>query len=116
WHAIHFLLNGEVYGGDPPLCNAVLGGEPIGEDAGYGPARYLTPEQVADVAATLKSISRESLLAKFDAAALTENSIYPSIWDEGEEALDYIGQYYEETQRFFADASKHGYAALTYIN
>jgi hypothetical protein len=30
WHAIHFLLTGDPWEGEPPLRNAVLGGTPLG--------------------------------------------------------------------------------------
>ena len=46
WHGIHYLLAGDTWGGDPPLANVVLGGTAIGDDVGYGPARYLTADEV----------------------------------------------------------------------
>src|SRR5262245_17894050 len=47
WHGIHFLLTGSTWHGDPPLSWVVMGGVPIGPDIfGYGPVRYLLPEQV----------------------------------------------------------------------
>lgn len=45
WHAIHFCLTRDPWGGEPPLVYAVLGGVPLGDDdLGYGPARFLTAE------------------------------------------------------------------------
>lgn len=39
WQAIHFMLNGEPYGGDSLLSHLIFGIKPIGkEDVGYGAA------------------------------------------------------------------------------
>jgi hypothetical protein len=38
WHMIHYLVTGHTDDSDAP-GNALLAGEPLGEDAGYGPAR-----------------------------------------------------------------------------
>src|SRR5262245_1240188 len=57
WHGIHYVLTGEADGGKEPWSLAVLGGEEIGDDLGYGPARFLTPTQVAAVSQALSSLS-----------------------------------------------------------
>jgi hypothetical protein len=55
WHGVHFLLCGKAEPDADPASQAVLGGEEIGEDDfGYGPARYLTPAQVAEISAILE--------------------------------------------------------------
>ena len=47
WHAIHYILCGHPWEGEPPYFNVVLGGTEINdEDVGYGPARYLVPAEV----------------------------------------------------------------------
>jgi Domain of unknown function (DUF1877) len=53
WHGIHYLLCGKANPGAEPLSWAVLGGEEIGEEIGYGPARFLEPEHVHSIAAWL---------------------------------------------------------------
>ena len=50
WHGLHYLLCGEVEPGSRPLSQAILGGAEVGEDMGYGPARYFTLTQVAGIA------------------------------------------------------------------
>src|SRR5262245_61651019 len=58
WHGIHFLLTGSAWDGEEPLCFLVKGGEEIGdEDFGYGPARILSPNQIAAWADSLSAIS-----------------------------------------------------------
>jgi hypothetical protein len=116
WHGIHFLLTGDAWGGDAPLCNVVLGGTEVGEDAGYGPARYISVDDVRAVADALRDLPREKLAKRFDAAAMSKDSIYPSIWDEGEDALDYLLTFYESLRAYYFDAASKGNAMLKYLN
>jgi hypothetical protein len=53
WHGIHYLLTGLAEGGPEPQSLAVFGGEEFGPEVGYGPARFLTADQVRHVAETL---------------------------------------------------------------
>lgn len=117
WHAIHFTLTGDSYGGDGPISQPILGGTPIGdEDVGYGPARGLSAPEVQKVAAALAAISEASFRAKFDPAALEAADIYPQIWDEGDEALDYIAEYFLVMKQFYEQAAEKGLAAVLFIN
>ena len=118
WHGIHYLITGDPWEGEPPLANAVLGGTELSdEDVGYGPARYLTQEEVRDVAAALEDISPDELRTRFDPAELERANIYPNIWQrDGEEALEYVLEYYGEVRRFFCAASEMGDGMLLYLN
>src|SRR6478609_11842389 len=52
WDGILFLLTGQnVVNTDHPLAKVLFSGQLIDEeqDLGYGPAHYLTPEQVKDL-------------------------------------------------------------------
>lgn len=114
WHAIHYLLTRSAWKVEGSLANAVLGGIEIGDDIGYGPAKYITVDEVKDVAAKLPT--RESLKMSFDAKAMTSEQIYPEIWDEGEDALDYVIEYYDLMKSYYLDAASRGNAMLKYVN
>ena len=116
WHGIHFLLTGSPWRGAEPLVNVVLGGVEIGEDVGYGPARYLTPDQVRDVAAALSAIPSDLLGARFDPDAMIRADIYPEIWDEGDEARNYLLGAYERLRNHYLDAARRGNAMLIFID
>ena len=118
WHAIHFLLTGTAWGGDPPLNFIAAGGTEIGDDLGYGPARGLTSAEVRTLASALKALPRDSLLQRFDPAALTAAEIYPDIWDRAPEEDDtrgYVAEYYEQLRSFILDAAAAGEALLISI-
>ena len=115
WHAIHFLLTGSAWEGDPPLNFIVTGGTPMGDDLGYGPARGLTSSEVGKVAAALKLIAPDSLLQRFDPAALTSAEIYPEIWNRPQDEDDsrgYVSEYYDQLRSFVLDAAVEGEALL----
>ena len=68
WDAIHrALTDGDLSydGGSYPLSHVVLGGEPLYSGEDYIIA-LKTPEQVRDVAAALKAVTREELRRGYD--------------------------------------------------
>jgi Domain of unknown function (DUF1877) len=116
WHAIHFMLTKEQYGGEGPLAQVIMGGVPIGEeDVGYGPARGMPVTEVQKVAAALIGVSESEFRARYDPTGLTAADIYPQIWEEGEDALNYITDNFLEVKSFYVDAAKKGLAVILFI-
>ena len=117
WHAIHFLLNGDAWGGEPPLGNAVLGGRPLGDiDVGYGPARYLTADEVAETADALEQVSSDKLLARFDVELLNGVDIYPTSWNGDDREHEFVRENYQRLVRFFRATADAGDALLIFLN
>lgn len=117
WHGIHFILTGEQYGGEGYLAHVIMGGVPIGEeDVGYGPARGMSASEVKEVASAIRQVSETDFRAKFDPAALSSADIYPQIWDEGDDALDYVAENFLETKRFYQTAAEQGLAVVLFIS
>jgi hypothetical protein len=119
WDGILFLLTGQnVANTEHPLAKVLFSGQLIDEeqDLGYGPAHYLTPEQVVELNAQIANISIVDLKQKYDPKKMNEIEVYPSIWDEGDEAFDYLAQYFKDLQQVYADAAKNGEAVITFVN
>jgi hypothetical protein len=119
WDGILFLLTGQnVANTEHPLAKVLFSGQLIDEeqDLGYGPAHYLTPEQVVELNAQIANISIADLKQKYDPKKMNEIEVYPSIWDEGDEAFDYLAQYFKDLQQVYADAAKNGEAVITFVN
>lgn len=117
WHGIHFLLTGSDWQGDEPLCFLLSSGETVGDvDVGYGPARTLTVEQVSAFARALNALSREDFEKRFDEKKLQTAEIYPAIWDEGKDALDYLVEYFGTLKTFVNDVSKAHQCLLLWIS
>ena len=118
WHGIHFLLTGDAFGGEGPEALAVLGGNAFGEDVGYGPTRYLVPEEVKAVADVLSTITRGPLHQRYVPETFEAADIYPTgIWEnEDEQAFEWLMLCYEEVKAFYKHAADNGNAVLLYIN
>jgi hypothetical protein len=116
WHGIHFLLTGTAWETSTDLGLAVLGGEPLGDDLGYGPVRMLDPHQVDRVASALGRLSRDKLRLRFDRGRMRALEIYPDIWDEPEVLDEYLLSNLDDLAKFYAEASAGGEAVLLAIN
>ena len=117
WHGIHFLLSGDAWGGEPPLANVVLGGTEVGDDVGYGPARYLTADEVRAAANALQDITPDVLRSRYVATALSENEIYPEIWDDpDDDAIEYLVTWYQILRDYYIDAAAKKNAMLKVLN
>ena len=46
---------------------------------------------------------------------MSKNGIYPEIWDEGDDALDYLLTWYESLRAYYFDAASKGNAMLKYL-
>jgi hypothetical protein len=116
WHGIHFLLTGSASEGTTPL-HFILGGSPMGEeDLGYGPARGFSPPEVKQIAEALSPLTTEVLAARYDPEKLAASEVYPGIWaDEGDEARDYLIDFYEQLRAFVAAAAAEQQAMLVFM-
>ncbi|HEY6400911.1 MAG TPA: YfbM family protein [Blastocatellia bacterium] len=116
WHGIHFLLTGSAWGGEEPLCYLLEGGEMLDyENYPDGPPRVLRPDQIANWANALSTISAEDLRKRFDPKAMMKAEIYPSIWDrdpEEDDTLGYLLGYYEPLRSFLEQAKKENRGAI----
>jgi hypothetical protein len=115
WHGIHFLLAGKDWETTEGAGEAILGGDPIGEDDGYGPARLVTADRVHTVAAALRTVDEDTLRGRYDAEGLTAAEIYPEIWDEADVLDEYLLPYFQDLRSFYLAAADAGEAVLLAI-
>lgn len=120
WDGIIFLLTGQgIANANHPLLRVLFSGQIIDEeqDLGYGPAHYLTPEQVAELNSEISKITIADLKQKYDPKKMAELEVYPTIWEqEGDEAFDYLCEYFVNLQQVYSDATKNGEAIITFLN
>lgn len=106
WHGLHYLLTGSAWEGAPPLSFILAGGQTIGPDLDYGPARLLSTQFVKELDRALSLVTIEGLWQRFDPAKMFEQQIYPEIWDEPEEELkDEYGWYFNDLKNFVRSAA-----------
>ena len=116
WHGIHFLLTGSRWEGEEPLCYLVKGGELVGQEG--DDARVLRPDQIADWANALSTISADDLRKRYDPASMKKADIYAMIWDRVDEEqgnLEYLLDYYEALRSFLEKTKKENKGAIISI-
>jgi len=119
WEGILFLLTGQSLAeADHPLAAVLFSGQLIDEeqDLGYGPAHYNSPEQVSKLNQLISALNEEDLKQRFDPEKMTTQGIYPEIWDEGNQAFDYLSENFISVQQIYDQAAKNGEAIITFIN
>jgi hypothetical protein len=114
WHGIHFLLTGSVEPNDSLASKVIMGGENIGPDRGYGPAQLLKPAEVKAIADLLEHTTPEMLRERFRPKEMTQSGVYPAvIWErDGDEALEYVLDYYKKLVAFYKLAAERGQAVI----
>lgn len=113
WHGIHYLLTGLAWESSEGVGQAILGGQEVGEDLGYGAARLLSPEQVVMITQALSELSPTEFAAKFDPSTLNEADIYPGNWEEADRTG--LAATYETVVRYYQDAAAQGHGILLYL-
>ena len=123
WGGILYLLTGKAFASGSPedevdslnriFFSAQLFDEDM--DVGYGPAHYLTPEQVAGINHKIASLTEADLKSHYDPEAMNkEEKLYPSL-DWNEKIFDYLYFHFQALQSFFATAASRGEAIVTYL-
>jgi Domain of unknown function (DUF1877) len=91
-----------------------MGGTEVGDDLGYGPARYFEPSEVVDIARELSRPPLEAeMAARFDPNQMTRLSIYPGQWSVS--GRDWVFDAFRQLRQFYIDASAAGLAVVTCI-
>jgi len=119
WEGIIFLLTGSnLAEAEDPLVAILFSGQLLDEeqDLGYGPAHYLTPQQVVELNDELAKFSVEDSKEKFNTEKMMELGVYPEIWDEGDQAFDYLSEHFLILQQFFNTAAANNEAVITYLS
>ena len=124
WGGILYLLTGKAFASGSPedeidsLNRIFFSAQFFDEDmdVGYGPAHYLTPEQVAGIHRKIASLTEADLKARYDTEAMNkEEKLYPSL-DWNKKIFDYLYFHFQALQSFFATAASRGEAIVTFLN
>lgn len=115
WHGVHYLLCGKAEPGADLASQAVMGGTEIGDDLGYGPARYFEAGRVADIARELSRPNLEAeMTARFDPDEMAKLGIYPGQFVSAEDK-QWLMDAFRQLRQFYVDASAANSAVVTCI-
>ena len=120
WHGLHFLLTGEAWDGEEPVCYLLAAGEQIGDeeehDAGYGPARGLSVSQVKAFAKALTAISEQELRSRYNGQQMMALEIYPRGWEEEpDEMREWLLASYDKLQHFVVQTAANNKGLLIWL-
>jgi Domain of unknown function (DUF1877) len=116
WHGVHYLLCGQAVPGADLASQAVMGGTEVGEDLGYGPARYFNPAEVAAIARELTRPNLEAeMTARFDPAQMANLGIYPGQFDPVDDR-QWLMDAFHKLRQFYVDASAAKLAVVTCLD
>jgi len=116
WHGVHYLLCGMVEPGTDLASQAVMGGTEVGEDLGYGPARYFDADRVAAIARELTRPNLEAeVTARFDPAQMENLGIYPGQFDPVDDR-QWLMDAFRELRKFYVDAAAAKLAVVTCLD
>jgi len=112
WHGVHYLLCGKVQPGTDLASQVVMGGTEIGEDLGYGPARYFEADKVAEIARELSRPNLEAeMTARRDPDQMATLGIYPGQFEPDDE--QWLMNAFRELRQFYVGASSANLAVVT---
>ncbi|WP_271768126.1 YfbM family protein [Aquimarina algiphila] len=120
WEGIQYLLTGKGMAElEEPniLTRAFFSFQILDEeqDLGYGPAQYLTSEQVTETNSELQKLDIDKLKNKVSGTDMIEKGIYPEIWTESE-AIEFLFDNFKDFLDFYKKASENNEAILSFIN
>lgn len=121
WEGMFYLLTGctlaQIEEAKPPLSWILFSGQLVDEqqDMGYGPAHYISAEQVGRFNKALDGVSREDLQRKYDGKKMDQAGIYPEVWEQPE-SLEYVLGTFERLKDFYKIAEKEKMAVITFIS
>lgn len=120
WHMLHYLFTGQASDGNLPAASLMHGGQEVGEDMGYGPARAMSPEETADFARYLETLDVATLSSRLDIEAMQRQGVYcaADADDEGSliELEEELEHYFPQLQAFVARAAGKGEGLLMWMS
>jgi len=118
WEAIYYILTGSALAEDAshPLGRIIFSHQHFddNQDMGYGPAHYLSPDDVKTLNQDLQAISAADVKSRYNGEEMDEKGIYPEVWSE-EESYEYLEQNFLDLKTFFQTASDKNNAIVSYI-
>ena len=123
WHVLYYILTGKSWEAvDSPLGRAIMGGRELPDTQrvmGYGPARYLTPSQVSEVASALSDFPFAERALTYNHIAAEAAKVYPHRYPNdplAEDEKQALIDYFNLLRDFYADAAKKGNAMILWVS
>ena len=116
WHMLHYLFTGSI---DDTRSHgaALLSGEELGEDIGYGPVRLHGEKATAEFARFLESVDLEGRLARMNVAEMANAGVYSMPDGDEEDGIrDEIGYYFPQLRDYVVRVAQKQGGLLTWLS
>ena len=113
WHELHFLLTGKLEPDGTILGDAVLGGEEVGTELGYGRARLVRSDRAKEIFNSLKDNEFRDLLKAINRAAPEIEEVYAGSGLRGD--ASYLERPFRVLLDAYRTASFRDAALLSYL-
>ncbi len=90
-----------------------MGGTPIGEDLGYGPARVLDEQEVAKISMGVANITKSDFESRFDVDKMQD--VYSFHPEDAEDEWPVSSDLFEEMKKFYASAAEQTCGMILYL-
>lgn len=114
WHALHFLLTGSLEPDGTPVGDAILGGEPLGPDVGYGPVRVISADYAREIQQDLEAVDIRAAYQALEPDSADLSAIYCG-FDFIAEEVNFLSDYFEQMKKLYAEAVREGQAVIAYL-
>ena len=120
WDGIQYLLTGKGISNfqSPPtiIGRAIFSDQLLDpeQDMGYGPAQYLTPDQVRETATALGTLELSALKESLDVVEMEKLMVYPGFWSQAG-TLDFLLDSFAALQAFYTKAASNHQAIVSFL-
>ena len=97
-----------------PLVNAIGAGKEIGYETGYGPLKYLLPNEVGEILDGLIFLDEEGFKERFIRESQKVEPLPWIDWSE-DEMLDWLTDYFNDIEVYYEDAVRRNQGMLLYL-
>ncbi len=116
WHMLHYLFTGSIDDTRPPGA-ALLSGEELGEDIGYGPVRLHSEKATAEFARFLENLDIEDVLARMNIAEMAKAGVYSMPGgDEEDDIREEVGYYFPQLRDYVLGVTQKQGGLLTWLS
>ncbi len=118
WQAVHWLLTGDPWEGDPPLNFLLQGGTELDADWGDTPPRTFSPAETRAIAEAFARVSEGEIAARYDPALMIELDIYaviPEREPQGHDERAWVLEAVRDVRTAVSEAAQRGFGLLVSI-
>lgn len=115
WQLLHFILCGEIGGGEPPLGHVVPLNDSIIDNDSLG-TFYLTASEVEEAYSAIQDLSADNFNKMYNFHDLMDEQLYPLVEnDDSYEIFEYTYSYFLEIKDLYKQAVANKQSVIFFI-